>query len=62
MIKRVESIFYKFVWGKGSEKVRHEDCKLQIYYGLVSHFETETSIQGVTKVETLMRSDSKFEI
>jgi hypothetical protein len=33
MIKRVETIFYKFVWGKGSEKVKREDCKLPVKSG-----------------------------
>ena len=33
MIKRVESIFFKFIWGKGSEKVRREDCKLPVKSG-----------------------------
>ena len=34
MIKRVESAFYTFLWGKGkSEKVRREDTKLPVTYG-----------------------------
>ena len=33
IIKRVESIFFKFIWGKGSEKVRREDCKLPVKSG-----------------------------
>ena len=33
MIKRVDSIFYKFIWGKGSEKVRREDAKLPVKEG-----------------------------
>ena len=28
MIKRIETIFYQFIWNKKSEKVRREDCKL----------------------------------
>ena len=32
-IKRIESIFYKFFWGKGSEKVRRDDCKLPVHHG-----------------------------
>ena len=32
-IKRIESIFFKFLWGQGSEKVRRDDCKLPINHG-----------------------------
>ena len=33
MIKRIEGIFFKFLWGNGSEKVRREDTKLPIKLG-----------------------------
>ena len=32
-VKGIESIFFKFLWGNGSEKVRREDCKLPIRQG-----------------------------
>ena len=33
MVKRIESMFYRFVWGGKSEKVRRDDTKLPIKYG-----------------------------
>ena len=33
MIRRIESLFYKFIWGGKSEKVRREDTKLPVKYG-----------------------------
>ena len=33
MLKRIESIFFKFIWGNGSEKVRRDDCKLPVKCG-----------------------------
>ena len=33
MIKRIENIFYSFIWGNGSEKVRREDSKLPVNMG-----------------------------
>ena len=33
MIKRIEKMFYKFLWGGGSEKVRREDTKLPLNFG-----------------------------
>ena len=33
MIKKIETIFYNFLWSKKSEKVRREDTKLPVKYG-----------------------------
>ena len=33
MIKKINTIFFKFIWGNGSEKVRREDAKLPAKYG-----------------------------
>ena len=33
MIKKVEKVFFSFLWGKGSEKVRREDSKLPLLLG-----------------------------
>ena len=33
MIKKVEKVFYRFLWGNGSEKVRREDSKLPLKMG-----------------------------
>ena len=33
MVKRIENIFYAFIWSKKSEKVRREDCKLPVQSG-----------------------------
>ena len=33
MLKKIDTMFFKFIWGNGSEKVRRDDCKLPIKYG-----------------------------
>ena len=33
MIKKIETVFYNFLWSKKSEKVRREDTKLPVKYG-----------------------------
>ena len=42
MIKKFNSIFFKFIWGSGSEKARREDAKLPVSLGGLSMTDLET--------------------
>ena len=65
MVKRIESMFYRFIWGGKSEKVRRDDTKLPIKYGGlgmpdISQFWTAFKFSWVRRLQTTNSFGHKY--